>query len=660
MDRPLTELQIDYRAELNDQQYEAVTAPPGPALVLAGAGSGKTRTLTYRVAFLLEQGIPPERILLLTFTNKAAREMMSRVAGLLGRELRELWGGTFHSVGARILRSYGESIGVGANFTILDRSDSEDLLATCLAECGIDRKDKEFPKVDAIADMFSQSANRRLGLAGWFERIALDGEAFLEKLEEVRKVYQERKRAAQCYDFDDLLGLWLELLEKDAEAREAMQRRFQFVLVDEYQDTNRLQSDLIDLLGAKNRNVMVVGDDSQSIYSWRGAEFRNILDFPKRYPGAAVFKIETNYRSTPEILDVANAAIATNTEQFEKALRASLDPGGKPAVVECSTGRTQARFLADRITDLIEEGVSPGEIAVLYRSHFHALELQLELSRRQIRHQVTSGIRFFEQAHVKDAVAFLRLLANPGDEVSFRRLARMAPGVGEKSAAKLWGQFLAAWNASDAASPDRVSRAFASCAEKVPARAKPDWKRWAEAIAECETSNQPGTAVQVLLKSGYEDYVKMAYDNVEKRLEDLSQLRQFAMEFSDTREFLTQLALYSGLETEAARDDEGEGRSVRLSTIHQAKGLEFEAVFVINLAEGLFPSRRAMEDEDQIEEERRLFYVAVTRAKKYLTLTYPSVRRSAQGWEESAMPSRFLGEIGKNLVNFWSDSAVSW
>jgi DNA helicase-2/ATP-dependent DNA helicase PcrA len=373
-------LQIDYARELNPQQLAAVTAPPGPALVIAGAGSGKTRTLTYRVAYLLEQGIPADRILLLTFTNKAAGEMMHRVAGLLGRQLPSLWGGTFHSIGARILRSHADLLGYRRDFTILDRDDAKDLIKACIADAGIETKGTHFPKPDVLCEIFSLAVNTHKTTAGILEEQFDYFEQITRLVADVQKRYIARKRATNAMDFDDLLALWLRLLQEHADVREHYQRRFQFILVDEYQDTNKLQSDLIDLLAERHHNVTVVGDDAQSIYAWRGANFENILKFPKRHPDAKVFKIETNYRSTPEILKVANAAIAANRDQFTKILTPARKSGLKPALVTCADAAQQAAFIAQRVGELPEEGVDLNRVAVLYRSHFHALELQLELT----------------------------------------------------------------------------------------------------------------------------------------------------------------------------------------------------------------------------------------------------------------------------------------
>src|SRR5215831_15545427 len=339
-------LQIDYAAELNEQQLAAVTAPPGPSLVIAGAGSGKTRTLTYRVAFLLEQGIPPDRILLLTFTNKAAKEMMLRVTDLLGQKMEALWGGTFHSIGNRILRRYSDLLGYQRDFTIMDREDARHLITTCIAEAGIDRKKVEFPKAEVLAEIVSMSLNTRKSLRQFLEHEYAYFADVAPQIEEIEKRYANRKRDANAMDFDDLLVLWLKLLEEHVDVRESYQRRFQFILVDEYQDTNKLQSELIDLLAARHHNVMVVGDDAQSIYAWRGANYQNILKFPERYPETKIYRIETNYRSTPEILEVANAAISANIHQFKKHLTPARKAGSKPALVACQDAAEQAAFVA--------------------------------------------------------------------------------------------------------------------------------------------------------------------------------------------------------------------------------------------------------------------------------------------------------------------------
>src|SRR5436190_2638652 len=537
------ELQIDYARELNEQQHAAVTALPGPSLVIAGAGSGKTRTLTYRVAYLLEQGIPADRILLLTFTNKAAREMMRRVADLLGNELSELWGGTFHSIGVRVLRRHAELLGYRNDFTILDREDSSDLLKACIAEAKIDVKATRFPKADVVSDVISMSVNTHRTVA---EVLAQEYDYFAQltpQIEDVANRYRQRKQASNVMDFDDLLALWLKLLQEHEDVRESYQRKFQFILVDEYQDTNKLQSDLIDLLGAKHKNVMVVGDDSQSIYSWRGANFRNIIEFPKRYEGAKIYKIEVNYRSTPEILSVANAAIAANTDQFEKELTAAKKSGNKPVLVTCGDANQQATFIAQRVLELREEGRNMNEMAVLYRSHFHALELQLELTRRNIPFSITSGIRFFEQAHIKDVSAYLKFLHNPLDEISFKRIMKLFPGVGAKSADKIWR----CWSgkvAEAAASAEETGLAMVlhRCSSNVPKRAAVAWAQFLATIAQLgkpDVAGKPAGMIRLVLEAGYEEYIKETYPNFRARLEDIEQLATFAQQFSNAEEFLT-------------------------------------------------------------------------------------------------------------------------
>ena len=667
--------QIAYDRELNPQQLAAVTAPPGPALVIAGAGSGKTRTLTYRVAYLLEQGIPAERILLLTFTNKAAGEMMRRVADLLGTELLALWGGTFHSIGARILRAHADALGYRRDFTILDRDDAKDLIKACVADAGIETKGTHFPKPEVLNEIFSFAANTQKSNSEILERKFSYFAQFAEKISDVAQRYIARKQASNAMDFDDLLALWLKLLQENADAREMYQRRFQFILVDEYQDTNKLQGDLIDLLAARHHNVTVVGDDAQSIYAWRGANFLNILDFPKRYPEAKVFKIETNYRSTPEILNVANAAILANRNQFAKNLQASRRPGIKPALVACMDAGQQSAFIAQRLLELHEEGTSLNQIAVLYRSHFHALELQLELTRRQIPFSITSGIRFFEQAHIKDATAYLKLVTNPLDEIAFKRVAQLHPGIAAKGADKLWKIFSSEIevfqknrNDGGAKSPaddkskrheramkNPVATALETCAPHVGKKATVAWAQFVATAAQLEEEKSPSKMLRTVIDAGYDDYLKENYANYRIRLEDLEQLAVFAYQFKTAEEFLTQLVLLTNVEAEddnAKNDDD----RIRLSTIHQAKGLEFDAVFVIMLCDGLFPSSRSAETDEGEEEERRLFYVAITRAKNELYLSYPMIRAGFgnSAAESIQRPSRFLDEIPGDLLDKWN------
>ena len=563
-------------------------------------------------------------------------------------------------------------LGYRQGFTILDRDDAKDLIKACLTDAKIETKGTHFPKPDVLNEIFSLAGNTHqttdellAGQFGYFEQ-------FAPQIAEMQKSYVARKLATNGMDFDDLLSLWLKLLQEHADVRESYQRRFQFILVDEYQDTNKLQGDLIDLLAARHRNVMVVGDDAQSIYGWRGANFANILEFPKRYPGAKVFKIETNYRSTPEILKLANAAIAANVQQFAKQLAPARKSGLKPALVACHDAGQQAAFIAQRALELLEEGTRANQIAVLYRSHFHALELQLELTRQQIPFSITSGIRFFEQAHIKDATAYLKFTVNPQDEISFKRLTQLLPGIAGKGADKLWQQFdthrraqgsqgdeatttgSTTGEASRAASRGRCKRARRRCRRRPRWRGRNSSRPWLNWKTRKRGGAQP-ELLRLVLDAGYEDYLKETYDNYERRREELQQLAEFAFQFGSVEEFLTQLALLTNVEAEDDKGTRDDAEKIRLSTIHQAKGLEVDAVFVIMLCDGLFPSARSTESNEGEEEERRLFYVAITRAKSELYLAYPLMRGGfGNSGDSFQSPSRFLAEIPKGLLNEWN------
>lgn len=694
--KPAVDLRIDYAKELNPQQLAAVTALPGPALVIAGAGAGKTRTLTYRVAYLIEQGIHPQHILLLTFTNKAANEMMQRVADLLANDVADLWGGTFHAIGNRILRRHASLVGYPNNFSILDREDAKDLVSACLGEAGIDVKATRFPKPDALCDVFSLAANTCSSIHDVLVRHFGHFEALAPQIEKLFKSYADRKRRNGVVDFDDLLLLWLRLWREREDVLEYYRRRFQFVLVDEYQDTNKLQSDIIDLLAARHHNVMAVGDDSQSIYAWRGANYLNILKFPERYPDSRIYKIETNYRSTPQILALANAAITSNTRGYTKCLTPVRKPGPKPALVVCPDASVQATFVAQRILELREEGTSLADMAVLYRSHFHALELQLELTRRNIPFSITSGIRFFEQAHIKDVAAYVKLVCNPSDELSFKRIVRMFPGIGPKAADKLWRRFVPIAGAKNAVVPPQpetqqaasrqpenqpvppqnatpqsaaedvqisiipgkpITTAVQALKKTLPGKAVESWTGLVATFARLESPDNRDSAskmIQVILETGYEEYLEANYDNHRARLEDLEQLAMYATQFESPESFLTQLALLSSVESEGATASPDDEERLRLSTVHQAKGLEFDVVFIIMLCDGMFPSARSVETPEGEEEERRLFYVAITRARNELYLSYPMIRTVAAGpGDFMQRPSRFLKELPRNLLEEW-------
>jgi DNA helicase II / ATP-dependent DNA helicase PcrA len=639
---------IDFRAQLNDEQFAAVTAEPGPLLVLAGAGSGKTRTLTYRVAYLLSQGVRPGEILLLTFTNKAAKEMLHRVQELTGVEPGRFWGGTFHSIGHRALRMHGEAIGLPRTFTILDAEESEGVLRDAVD--ATDRaffKDKTHPRAGPLHSIISMSRNTQLSLADTITRFFPQHEGIIDRVPVFAKKYAERKREGSTLDYDDLLEHWLDLLKKSPETAAYFAHRFRHVLVDEYQDTNVLQSQIVDTIGSHHR-VMAVGDDAQCIYTWRGANVENILTFPDRHPGTVIYRIETNYRSTPQILALANGVLLAQPKgrAFEKELRPHRANSEKPYFVQAMDGREQAQFIVQRIRGLVDEGCSLSDIAILYRAHFQALDLQLELSRLQIPYQITSGVRFFEQAHIRDLVALLRFVYNPSDTAAWNRVAVLLPKVGDKNAQKLHAAALdharlMQQDFLDALATDDVR-------SKVPSAAQEEWPKLVaslQQVKEMMRTMKPHNAVEIAIDGWYGDYLKGAYANYVSRLDDLKSMIGFASRYEDMQDLLAQIMLLNSETSDRSADPDAD--ALRLTTVHQAKGLEFAAVFLISLADGMFPLRRAIEAND-VEEERRLFYVAVTRARDELYLCFPKVNTKG-GPAMLQSPSRFLQELSPEL-----------
>jgi DNA helicase II / ATP-dependent DNA helicase PcrA len=649
---------IDYVAVLNTEQYEAVSSPPGKALVIAGAGSGKTRTLTYRVAWLLDHGLDAKQVLLLTFTNKAAKEMKERVRELVPHDTSEMWAGTFHSIGSRMLRRHAEQIGFNRSFSILDRDDQKSLLNSVIASCEIDTKQRRFPKADVLASIFSLIENTGVAL----ETVIADRYDhfydWLEQIELVRLGYIAKKIATNSMDFDDLLGMTVKLLEDDPEVLALYQARFKHILVDEYQDTNSVQGRMIDLLVGDSNSLMAVGDDAQSIYSWRGADMAHILSFPTRYAGAKVFTIETNYRSVPEILDLSNAAIRANSGRFEKDLRSSRQEcGAKPALVALEDPRSQAAFVAQRMLELRDEGVPLDQMAVLYRAHFQSLEIQMELTVRGIPFAITSGLRFFEQAHIKDIAAFMRFVVNRRDEVSFLRMVNLLPGCGPIAAQKLWNEWLKSGWATREEVPPKWSDLFLKF--KIPKKAAKHWEQLCYVLDELTPGGvfaRPSDMIFSILEGVYDEYLKASFENFENRRSDIEQLSQYGGTFDDILEFLAQLSLMSAVDGEPTGDKtEQDDEKVTLSSIHQAKGLEWQVVFLIWLVDGQFPNGRILEADDQpmLEEERRLFYVALTRAKDELYLTFPMMNPKSYTGDVICRPSRFLEDFPPELVEEW-------
>ncbi len=666
-----------YRNELNEEQFRVVTAKPSASLVVAGAGTGKTRTITYRVAYLIEQGVSPQRILLATFTNRAAREMRRRVEALTGSQnVHRIWGGTFHRIANLILRKHAVSLGYSSNYSILDSEDSKEFINVCIDECGIDTKSKRFPKAEVVQDIISYANNTDTPISEVIINKYPYFEPLTQQIHRVDLLYAERKLERNVMDYDDLLLNWKKLLVSKPEIAELYAEQFEHILVDEYQDTNKLQAEIIDLLAVKHRNVMVVGDDAQSIFAWRGAEFTNIYEFPKRYPEAVTYKLETNYRSTPEILGLANVSIANNRKQFPKTLTAvKKSKGFLPALLPCSDVEQQSAFIASRILELRDEGVSLEEIAVLYRSHYHVLELQLELTRRNIPYRVQSGVRFFEQAHLKDVISYLRIIVNPRDELAWKRLLKMIPSVGNATANKIyeamvWSESpaLAGGRADDSlqltASPDHritlsLPPSFSRLQSKQPWQ---DFVNLLENLVSDENRNQPGKQIELILTSVYQQYLQETFENAEARTEDIRQLALYASRYETTESFLSELALISTERfkepTTLVAEDVVSGNEadelLTLSSVHQAKGAEWKAVFIIWAAEGKFPSPRSLKEIDNEEEERRLWYVALTRAKDELYLTYPLLTIDYSRQTVLQKPSRFVMECPPALFELWS------
>lgn len=675
-----------YKSELNDEQFAVVTAQPKATLVVAGAGTGKTRAITYRVAYLLEQGVSPQRILLATFTNRASREMLRRVEALTGSQnVHRVWGGTFHRIANLILRRHAVSLGFDSNYSILDSEDARDFIDVCIDEAAIDTKAKRFPKAEVVQDIISYANNTDLPI----ENVIIGKYPYFEPLtfqiKQVDSIYQSRKHERNVMDYDDLLLKLKQLLVEKREIANLYAEQFQHILVDEYQDTNRLQAEIIDLLAVKHRNVMVVGDDAQSIFAWRGAEFTNIYEFPKRYPEAELFKLETNYRSTPEILGLANVSIANNKRQFPKMLTAvKRSRDIKPAPVPCSDVDQQSVFVASRILELRDEGTSLEDIAVLYRSHYHSIEVQLELARRNIPYRVQSGVRFFEQAHIKDVVSYLRILVNPRDELAWKRILKLIPGIGNVTANRVFeaingseppalagGQFeqLQTIETSDGSAESEsgligiaISRLRTSTnATRGARKGLEELIDMLEMLVSNEFRDQPAKQITYIFENGYEQHLLENSESAEARSEDIRGLAQFSQRYETTEGFLSELALLS---TERFKEPQpivgeevieggSEDELLTLTSIHQAKGLEWKAVFIIWAAEGKFPSPRSLKEIESEEEERRLWYVALTRAKDELYLTYPLLLTDYNRQTVLQKPSRFITECPPELFEIW-------
>lgn len=632
----------DFYRELNPQQYEVVTSGDGPSLVIAGAGSGKTRALTYRVAYLLQKGVKPSRIFLATFTNKAAREMLRRVGELTGDGASEVMGGTFHHIAHLILRKNYKRAGLSPDFTIIDREDSTSILKEVIKK--MKDKNTEFLSPDFVLSLRSLSVNAMVSPLEIIERRYRDISFCAEEIHSILLEYNKKKRSLNLLDFDDLLEILYQLLNEDEGVRRMYAERFEYVLVDEYQDISKIQAEIVDLLSSFYRNIMVVGDDSQSIYSFRGANPDNMFDFLKKYPEAKIHRLEVNYRSSPSILSVANNILRFATRVHRKELKPVKNGGPIPKKIIVRDEYEQAEYVSTEIKKLLALGLPPEEIAVLFRSHYQSMELEMALLKNKVDFEVRSGLSFFETAHIKDILSFLRILSNPEDEISWKRILKLYSGIGDASAQKIW-EILSS-------KVDKL-RSFMEDEEilnlKTGRTSILRLRNLLKKLTGISENITVGDILQEILNDFYDSYLKENFLNYDERKEDIEQMILYAGQFQNISQFLSELSLLSPSSAGELRNSPS--KKVVLSTIHQAKGLEWEAVFIIGLNEGRFPAQKSLEEDQLAEEERRLFYVAVTRAKRYLYLLVPVTGFSKRSRDRYFLKvSRFVDEIPLNLI----------
>jgi len=624
---------------LNEAQRHAVSLGKGPILVIAGAGTGKTRTLVHRVAYLVERGELPESILLLTFTRRAAEEMLVR-ARALNPACAAVPGGTFHSVCHRLLRAYGERIGLSQRFTVIDPADCQQIIKGAVEELGLKQAgERRFPKSRTMADLISKSRNLELSLEDTLEAHAAHLLDYGDRIAAAAKAYEQAKREQHLVDYDDLLFLTEKLLQDRRDLRQDLHQRWRHLLVDEYQDTNAVQARLVELLTGPERNVMVVGDDAQSIYAFRGARLSNILEFPQTFPGTRLVKLERNYRSAQPILDLTNAVIAQARRRYDKRLYSEKSEGPKPELLRARDQRGQSRLVVERIVKLLDRGVKPERVAVLFRAGRDSFDLENELRAERLPFVKYGGIRFVELAHVKDAMAHLRVVANPMDFLSWQRLLMLIPGVGPKTAQQIIAHLVA-----DGEPQDYASRlAGAPQAGRFP--------QLAELTALMEDLRQPDLspvkAVEEVLDY-YAPICQEAYEDYPRRLKDLEELPALASQHTNLAEFMAEVVLDP---PEAPGQSPLAARPLTLSTVHSAKGKEWDHVFVLWASEGRFPAFPSLEDEEALEEELRLFYVACTRAARELVLLAPREHYfEGTGWRPMPV-SRFVDEVPPSLMS---------
>ena len=635
----------DLTAQLNSEQAAAAVYGDGPLLIVAGAGSGKTRTLVYRVAHLLQRGVKPERVLLLTFTRRAAHEMLTRAERLVGSLSGHVHGGTFHGTGNRLLRMFGESAGLPRDFSIMDQADAVDRIGIARANLGYGKQEKRFPKKETLHYIYSRHVNTEIPVED-----ILGGELpqFADFTDDVLRIFAEYtsgKIERNLVDYDDLLIFWALMLEHSAPLADRIASLYDHILVDEYQDTNLMQARILRGMCRSHQNITVVGDDAQSIYSFRGANVHNVLDFPRQFPGARLVTLEQNYRSTQPILDVTNTLISRAEERFTKNLWTNRTGGEMPWLVGARDEPQQTKFVIDRVLELHEEGTPLREIAVLFRAAYMSADLEIELANRRIPFEKWGGLKFLEAAHVKDVLAFLRIVENPRDDVSWYRILMLMPGIGDVTArAAIASLAEGAWDSdafADWPPPPRAREAhgqLVSILRTLRARA-------ARGQAEPATIGTAVGAEIEVIRNLYDDILRERYDRPEARLADLDQLRVIAGGYPSRAAFLAAIALEPPQSTQdLAGGGDAEDDTLILSTAHSAKGKEWDAVFLIWAVDGFFPLARAAADKAQLEEERRLMYVAATRARNHLIVSYPlNVYTTRRGADYSMdQLSRFL------------------
>ncbi|WP_054031779.1 ATP-dependent helicase [Desulfatitalea tepidiphila] len=632
---------IQFHELLNPEQLEAVTFGDGPLLVIAGAGSGKTRTLTHRVAHLVQRGVAPNTILLLSFTRKASQEMLRRASELLDRRCREVAGGTFHSFSNSILRRYSAKIGFPQGFSIMDRSDAEDLIGFIRKALDTTEQGRHLPRKSTLATLFSRAINKNTTLE---EIIYEDYPHFGFQIDLINKIwigYQNRKRELSLLDFDDLLVYFHRLLSENPDVRDRLTTSYTHILVDEYQDTNFIQAEIVSLLAGKNENIMVVGDDAQSIYAFRGANYKNIIEFPNRFPGTRLIKLEENYRSLQPILDLANAVIEPATEKYSKCLFTRRGGGDLPVLVASASENAQSRYVTQEILRLRNEGVALDRIAVLFRASFQAFDLEVELNRAAISYVKVGGFKFTESAHIKDILAHLRIFAAPQDQLSWTRVLLLVEKIGPATALRIYTAVL-----KEGAGPTGLLSA------KLKMKPNAGFDRLKQLIAAMDATPHPISRWGEIVLEYYKPYLETAYDDHPRRLRDLEQLISIMERYDRLDDFLDDMALDPPNDSVAnglAPTDSHRNQLV-LSTIHSAKGLEWHTVFIIWALDGRFPSIQAIDNPDTLEEERRLMYVAITRAQQSLHITYPVQIFDRATQSLLYEPSRFLEDAPEALL----------